>query len=118
MKKKLFLISLVAVLGIALAQAVDAPKDWGEALQYLVALIPAIIAAIAKGPKYWMSLLRSGTFWAAIGGLVTAVKLYANGQIGLEALVFAVIGALTAILLRKGLIETEEKVASAPMIRK
>lgn len=118
MKKKLVFVGFVAALGIVFAQAVEAPKDWGEAFQYLVALIPAVIAAIAKGPKYWVSLLRSGTFWAAVGGLVTAVKLYANGQIGLEALVFAVIGALTAILLRKGLIETEEKVASAPMIRK
>ena len=116
MRKRLiyYTIGLIVVLaGLAWAAGEIEPHSWGDALQYALTIVPAILAAAVIGLRNWPELLRSKTFWAGVSAIAAAVQQYAAGAIDLPTLIWALLAALALIFVRDAQASATKASASA-----
>jgi len=96
-----FLVVLILFVPTAVlaANALE-PHSWGDVLQYAVAILPALAAAVVVGIKNWPELIKSKTFWAGVSAIIAAVQQYMAGNIDAPTLIWAVLAGLAVIFLR------------------
>ena len=94
-----FLVILLVFVPTAVLAATET-HTWGDVLQYAVAILPALAAAVVVGIKNWPELIKSKTFWAGVSAIIAAIQQYMAGNIDAPTLIWAVLAGLAVIFLR------------------
>ena len=115
MKRTALIITVVLMLlgGLVLAAGEIADRSWGDVLQYVLTIGPALIAAVAIGIRNWPELLRSKTFWAGVSAIAAAIQQYAAGAIDLPTFIWAVLAGLGVIFIRDAQASTSRAAEAA-----
>jgi len=118
MKKltSVMLLIVVAVLGVAFAQAAadgQTPHTWSEVLQYLIQIGGPLAAAIAIGFHNPKELLGKKTTWAGVAAIAGAVVALAGGSVDMPTASYMILAGLVMIFLKDGQISAEKAASQA-----